>query len=382
MWGWSLLVSLAPPSALSRLPAATPRYLRAPGVRLSLDASALSAVGEVEDAAPAPDLRLVAPAKVNLFLRVVGKRPDGFHELASLFQTVSLFDDLDFWTSPREEGAPLASLEVTPDSLGAELIPTDESNLVVRALSLYAERVPSSPAIHCRLHKRIPAQGGLGGGSSDAATALHAANRLAGLPVSQETLIEWAGELGSDCGFFLSAGTAYCTGRGELVDPRRPLPPTACYLIKPAAGLSTPSVFKALGLEPGEAGPAGADPADLLSRFEGGDVYNPDLYVNDREPPAFELMPELRQMCDDLRKFGFQAVMMSGSGTTCFAIGMPLEEVQETWVDELQAKYDVEVFEEMFCRRIADEPSLWYTEQPPGAVLTNIEEPERGLFPL
>jgi len=228
---WPLLqalLSLAPPSALSRLPAATPRYLRAPGVRLSLDASALSAVGEVEDAAPAPDLRLVAPAKVNLFLRVVGKRPDGFHELASLFQTVSLFDDLDFWTSPREEGAPLASLEVTPDSLGAELIPTDESNLVVRALSLYAERVPSSPAIHCRLHKRIPAQGGLGGGSSDAATALHAANRLAGLPVSQETLIEWAGELGSDCGFFLSAGTAYCTGRGELVDPRRPLPPTVC----------------------------------------------------------------------------------------------------------------------------------------------------------
>ena len=192
--------------------------------------------------------------------------------------------------------------QVTPDSLRAELIPTDESNLVMRALKLYAERVPTSSAIHCRLHKRIPAQGGLGGGSSDAATALHAANRLAGFPVSQDTLIEyaathtechsalgcrsckadrasglrlpathtrrapsadagsshpfarrrWAGELGSDCGFFLSRGSAYCTGRGELVSPVDPLSPAACYLIKPATGLSTPAVFKELGLQPGE----------------------------------------------------------------------------------------------------------------------------------
>jgi 4-diphosphocytidyl-2-C-methyl-D-erythritol kinase len=85
---------------------------------------------------------------------------------------------------------PFSSSQVTPDSLRAELIPTDATNLVMRALQLYAERVPEAGAVHCRLHKRIPAQGGLGGGSSDAATALHAANRMAGSPISQETLIQ------------------------------------------------------------------------------------------------------------------------------------------------------------------------------------------------
>lgn len=325
-----------------------------------------------------PSLSLVAPAKVNLFLRILRKREDGYHELASLFQTVSLFDDLDFWEMPRDDTKPLCSMEVTPDSLRAELIPTDESNLVMRALKLYAERVPTSSAIHCRLHKRIPAQGGLGGGSSDAATALHAANRLAGFPVSQDTLIEWAGELGSDCGFFLSRGSAYCTGRGELVSPVDPLSPAACYLIKPATGLSTPAVFKELGLQPGEELP-GADPLELLKGLQ-EDVYNADLYVNDLEPPAFKLMPQLKDMCDDLRKLGFRAVMMSGSGTTCFAVGTPYEDVLETWQDELAAKYDVEVFEEMFCRRPVPDDTLWYTEQLPGAMLTNIDEPERGLL--
>jgi len=306
-----------------------------------------------------PTLSLVAPAKVNLFLRILRKREDGFHELASLFQTVSLFDDLDFWLLPREADQPLCSMEVTPDSLRAELIPTDGSNLVMRALQLYAERVPSAGAVHCRLHKRIPAQGGLGGGSSDAATALHAANRLAGSPVSQDTLIEWAGELGSDCGFFLSRGSAYCTGRGEIVSPVAPLPPAACFLIKPADGLSTPSVFKELGLQPGQSLP-GPEPLELLDGLQ-RDVFNAALYVNDLEPPAFKLMPRLKQMCDDLRKLGFRAVMMSGSGTTCFAVGSPAEEVLETWRSQLSAKYNVDVFEEAFCGRTDD--SMWYTER-------------------
>ena len=114
-------------------------------------------------------------------------------------------------------------------------------------------RAGETRRIHCRLHKAIPAQGGLGGGSCDAATALFGANRLAGYPVSQETLIEWGGELGSDVSFFFSQGSAYCTGRGEIITPlERPLAPTACYLIKPAVGCSTPAVFKELGLQPGE----------------------------------------------------------------------------------------------------------------------------------
>jgi len=265
-------------------------------------------------------------------------------------------------------------MEVTRGSLGAELIPTDETNLVMRALALYAERTGETRKIHCRLHKAIPAQGGLGGGSCDAATALFAANRMAGYPVSQDTLIEWGAELGSDVSFFFSQGSAYCTGRGEIITPlERPLAPTACYLIKPAEGCSTPAVFKSLGLSPDET-LEGPDPEGLLDKFVKGSVYDAE-YINDLEPPAFAVLPTLKNLRDDLREFGFKAVMMSGSGSTIFCMGMPFGEVVDTWRDELQAKYDVEIFEEMFCRRLDDE-KLWYTEQPVGAKLTNIEDPE------
>ena len=209
-------------AASYQLPVSVARPLRAPSPACQL----------VSDSPPA--LSLNAPAKINLFLRILRKRTDGFHELSSLFQTVSLMDRLDFWQLPEDDAKPLCSMEVTPDSLGAELIPTDESNLVMRALQLFAERTGEKRRVHCRLHKAVPAQGGLGGGSCDAATALHAANRLAGFPVSESELIEWGGELGSDVSFFLSRGTAMCTGRGELIEPLPPLPPCSVWLVKPA----------------------------------------------------------------------------------------------------------------------------------------------------
>jgi len=327
-------------------------------------------VGSIVFGDEPPTLTLVAPAKINLFLRITKKRSDGFHELASLFQTVSLFDTLDFWENPKPD-APLCSMEVTPNSLGYDLIPTDKTNLVMRALKLFADRTGETRRIHCRLHKAIPAQGGLGGGSCDAATALFAANRLAGYPVSEETLIEWGGELGSDVSFFFSQGSAYCTGRGEIIEPlEKPLPPTVCYLIKPALGCSTPAVFKELGLAP-EQELEGPDPRTVLDEFQNGLIYDA-TYVNDLEPPAFTLLPLLKDLRDDLVKLGFKAVMMSGSGSTIFCMGMPFSDVLGTWQDELQAKYDVEIFEEMFCRRLDDE-KLWYTEQPPDAKLTNLD---------
>ncbi|KAL3918738.1 MAG: hypothetical protein SGPRY_005899 [Prymnesium sp.] len=279
-------------------------------------------------------MTLLAPAKINLFLRITKKRTDGFHELASLFQTVSLFDTLDFWEND-DPSAPMCSMEVTPNSLGYELIPTDESNLVMRALQLFAEKTGETRKIHCRLHKSIPAQGGLGGGSCDAATALFAANRLAGYPVSQATLIEWGAELGSDISFFFSQGSA----------PHAHLP---AILI----------VEQALGLEPGQE-LEGLDPLVALEKFK-ENVYGAP-YINDLEPPAFEVLPMLKDLRDDLSKLGFQvfswcqAVMMSGSGSTIFCIGMPFGEFVDTWMVEIQAKYDVDIFEEMFCRRLDDE---------------------------
>jgi len=292
-------------------------------------------------------------------LRILRKREDGFHELASLFQTVSLMDKLDFWEEPAEEGEPLCTMEVSHDSVGRDDIPTDESNLVMRALQLYADKTGETRRIHCRLHKAVPAQAGLGGGSGDCATALFAANKLAGFKASQEELIEWSAELGSDITFFFSQGSAYCTGRGEIIEPVPALPATACYLIKPSYGCSTPAVFKALGLKPGDELPGG-NPREMLEQFQASVFGAP--YLNDLEPPAFEVAPELKALRDELQTFGFAHVMMSGSGSTIFCVGPPGEAHLDTWRDALKEKYDdVEVYEQSFCRRPDDE-TLWYDE--------------------
>ena len=275
---------------------------------------------------------------------------------------MSLFDRLDFGERP---GAAGPSMEVTDDSVCAALILTDERNLVMRALQIFAKRADARP-IHCRLHKVIPAQAGMGGGSGDAATALHAANRLCGFPVSQETLIEWGAELGSDIGFFLSRGTAFCTGRGELIEPLEPLPPAPVYLVKPAEGLSTPGVFKALGLSPNEELP-GASPQALLDEFA-ENVYTA-TFINDSTAR--------RRCCrcsptSALSTLGFRAVMPSGSGTTISAPAR-CAATSSTRQDAIRAKFDVEVYEEMFCRRLPDE-RLWYAEQPEGAKLVDLDD--------
>jgi len=318
---------------------------------------AVCAYSEAYGDAP-PALSLAAPCKINLFLRILGKREDGFHELASLFQTVDLSDTLDFWEEPADEGAPLCSMEVSPDSYGREGIPTDEKNLVMRALQLYADKTGERRRIHCRLHKAVPAEAGLGGGSGDCAAALFAANRLAGFKATEQQLIEWSAELGSDISFFFSRGSAYCTGRGELIENVPPLPDAKVWLVKPPYGCSTPAVFKTLGLTPGEQ-LAGSDPRKMLATFQES-VYGAP-YLNDLEGPAFEVAPELKTLRDDLANVGFEHVMMSGSGSTIFAIGAPGADAPASWQADLVKKHGVEIFEQGFCSRPAD-TKLWYGE--------------------
>ena len=289
---------------------------------------------------------------------VRARAEDGFHELASLFQTVSLMDTLDFWEEPADDTKPLCSMEVSPDSLGREGIPTDESNLVMRALQLYADKTGETRRIHCRLHKGVPAQAGLGGGSGDCATALFAANKLAGFKATEQELIEWSAELGSDISFFFSRGSAYCTGRGEIIEPVTPLPPTTCYLVKPPYGCSTPDIFRTLGLKPGDE-LAGDEPRGMLEAFQADAQAAP--YVNDLEPPAFSLRPELAELRDALRGYGFANVMMSGSGSTVFAIGEPAAEQADTWQADVAERFGAEVWARKFCGR-PDDATCWYDE--------------------
>ena len=167
--------------------------------------------------------------------------------------------------------------------------------------------------------KRVPAGAGLGGGSGNAATALWAANELAGRPASEAELLAWGGEIGSDISVFFSTGAAYCTGRGEIVrNVAPPLPlSTPLLLVKPPEGCSTPAVFKALDL----ATRSTAEPEALLRALRTAGV-SAATCVNDLEPPALSVLPRLAALKARLAATGaYDAVFMSGSGSTLVCLG-------------------------------------------------------------
>jgi 4-diphosphocytidyl-2-C-methyl-D-erythritol kinase len=298
-------------------------------------------------------MRLFSPAKVNLFLRIIRKRPDGYHDLASLFHTVSFGDTLDLEVLPTT---------ATKDELECNLpgVPTDESNLVIRALKLFREKSGVKRFFKMDLQKNTPAQAGMGGGSSNAAAAFFGANALCGSPASPEELIQWADDpvIGSDATFFLSQGTAYCTGRGEIVTPVGPLKDTAdlaVYLVKPAYGLSTGSIFKALDYD----ALSTVDPDDLLSAFQEKGTDH-DLWINDLEQPAFEVEPNLGELKASLESadFGFKSVLMSGSGSTIYCLGEP-KGGEKSFKDAIKAKFNIEgIWRTKLLRR--DSMDEWY----------------------
>lgn len=261
-------------------------------------------------------LQLFSPAKVNLFLRIIRKREDGYHDLASLFHTVAFGDSLQLEVLPED---------AKKDKLECNLpgVPVDESNLVIRALKLFREKSGIQRFFDVKLEKKIPAQAGMGGGSSNAATAFYGANVLCGSPATPEDSIKWGDDpvIGSDATFFLSEGTAYCTGRGEIVTPIDGLPikeGLSVFLVKPNYGLSTGKVFKAMDYS----ALSKVDPEELLQTFKDKGTSH-SFWVNDLESPAFTVSPELSELKDYLNGCGFEAVLMSGSGSTIFCLGEP-----------------------------------------------------------
>ena len=248
-------------------------------------------------------LTLFSPAKINLFLRIVSKRSDGFHSLSSVFQTISLGDTLTI--EPHTEDRLTCS-----DSR----LPTDQSNLVLKATDLFRRKTGLNNHFKIHLIKRIPTQAGLGGGSSNAATVLWACNQLASSDIPLNTLKQWGAEIGSDIPFFLSQGTAYCTGKGESVLHLPSLTSKDLWIIKPAAGLSTPEVYKRFKLD--TAVTEQGSQRDL-ERFLSGSL----LPFNDLETPAFEINPALLKLRNELLDSGFETVLMSGSGSSFFCFG-------------------------------------------------------------
>lgn len=238
-----------------------------------------------------------------------------------------------------------------------EGVPTDSSNLVIRALELMRQKTEKTDVyFNADLFKRVPAQAGLGGGSANAATAMWGANELMGSPATLDQLIEWSGELGSDITFFLSRGTAYCTGRGEVMTPIDPPLPSGAKLsiVKPDLGLSTPKVFGALDYD----GLSTEDPEGLRDTFLKEGVVDADdkYYINDLEQPAFDCLPELKALKDELLEVkGFDHVMMSGSGTSIFCIGEPAD--KDGFMKEFDSREGVSVFNSEFINR---EEGCWF----------------------
>ncbi|MBN2489727.1 MAG: 4-(cytidine 5'-diphospho)-2-C-methyl-D-erythritol kinase [Planctomycetes bacterium] len=186
----------------------------------------------------ASSLRLAAPAKLNLFLEVLGRRPDGYHGLATVMHAIDLVDDVTVRLVPgRRRGEPAVSLRCDPPVTG-----TPEENLAYRAAALL---LPADPSyrVELELLKRIPAQAGLGGGSSDAAAVLRAVSRLTGTALPPQEMNRLAARLGADVPFFLTGGTALCEGIGERVTPIPGVPRLTFVLAVPALRISTAAVF-------------------------------------------------------------------------------------------------------------------------------------------
>jgi 4-diphosphocytidyl-2-C-methyl-D-erythritol kinase len=251
-----------------------------------------------------------APAKVNLTLEVLGRRPDGYHEIRSVMQAVSLADRLEF--EPASDG--LIRL-----SGGSSDAPPDESNLVLRAARALAEASGATSGAWIHLEKRIPAGAGLGGGSSDAAATLLALNGLWGLDMPLPDLMDIAARLGSDVPFFLSQGTALAEGRGERLTFLPAAPVLWLTLVKPAASLPTPEVYAGFA----RTGPGAHDDVtpSLLGALVAGSVEGVARNLrNDLQPAAVALCPEIDDVLSLMRESGAVAAQVSGSGSACFAL--------------------------------------------------------------
>ncbi|HRD55777.1 MAG TPA: 4-(cytidine 5'-diphospho)-2-C-methyl-D-erythritol kinase, partial [Parachlamydiaceae bacterium] len=194
-------------------------------------------------------------------------------------------------------------------------IPTDSSNLVLKALSLFRLKTNIQSPVSIHLEKHIPHEAGLGGGSSNAATALFAFNELFNHPLSLLELQTFGASIGSDVPFFFSEGTAFCTGRGEIVQNLKPLETESLWIVKPKEGLKTPLIFKNLNADQLPK----RDPNHFLRSFS---TKKPQFF-NDLEAPAFSLMPALKNLKEKLFSDGFETVLMSGSGSSFFCIGNP-----------------------------------------------------------
>ncbi|HAQ06077.1 MAG TPA: 4-(cytidine 5'-diphospho)-2-C-methyl-D-erythritol kinase [Bacillus bacterium] len=249
-----------------------------------------------------------APAKINLSLDVLHKRPDGYHEVEMVMTTIDLADRIE-----------LSILEEDRIVIHSHnrFVPDDQRNLAYQAASLLKERFQVKKGVLIGIEKTIPVAAGLAGGSSDAAATLRGLNKLWRLGLSLDELAVLGAEIGSDVSFCVYGGTALATGRGEIIE-QLPAPPT-CWVVlaKPFIGVSTAEVYRRLNVDKIQHPPT----QEMIAAIEHGDFHHVCRSVgNVLEDVTLSLYPEVAQIKDQMKRFGADAVLMSGSGPTVFSL--------------------------------------------------------------
>jgi len=268
-----------------------------------------------------------SPCKVNLLLNILGKRSDGFHELETVMQPIDLCDDLILTLAGQ--GVQLTCSDPA--------LPTDAGNLVHRAATAFLQTTRINAGIRIHLEKRIPLAAGLGGGSGNAASTLLGLNDLFGKPLTPDQLHQAAASLGSDVPFFLQTKPALATGRGEKIQPLEffsGLNGTAILLIHPGFGITTAWAYQQLAQFPAALNGQRGRAQKLIGLLQNADLSAASAeFYNSLEAPAFEKYPLLALYQEFLRAHGASATLMSGSGSTTFAIAQ-----NENAAGQLQAK--------------------------------------------
>lgn len=268
---------------------------------------------------PLSSSALPAYAKLNLTLAVLGKRPDGYHDLASIFQTISLHDTLRI--EPSHDGTLTCAVNVSalqsPD------------NLVLQAADVLRREIGDSTlGARIDLRKSIPVQGGLGGGSSDAAVVLLALNQLWGASFSAPRLETIGARLGSDVPFFVGGGTARISGRGQVVQPLPDIEPLWFVLAKPPVAISTADIFRRLAPRDYSSAHATEVVERALLRHE---PLPMDHLANSLEDVVLAAYPEVQATRDALRASGAPLVRMSGSGPTLYVPFRSRADAAQVW---------------------------------------------------
>ncbi len=288
-------------------------------------------------------VRGLSTSKLNLFLEVLGKRPDGYHEIVSVFHEIDLADEITIALDPSRKAD---SLKAHGRPIGA----SSEHNLALQAVRAFRTAFPPLPRVRIDLKKRIPVGGGLGGGSSNAAFVLDALRLLTGTPATMEPMVDLARSIGSDVPFFLTGGSAVCRGRGEIVQPLPFHPSMQFVLAIPSFSLSTEKVYRSVVPDP-----ASRDVTPFLQSLE--------KYADDPEasfPPCFNRLgaaasrvsPDLETLRRQLETSTLSSWSVTGSGAVMYSIARKTEDLRERIADiEKWGVLDIALAGTFFRRR-------------------------------